>query len=147
MASSSNQSMRLNNSGSSFFNSLGANPSLTIQVSPFLIMKLITFLNDEIFQSISSQRSQSSSGGGPPNISITPLSNRPTTTGGKPSTAIPPVSAMRGNNKVKRDIVICEICDGYIKDLEQLKNHMQWIHKVVQFLFRAIRQKNDFHNF
>lgn len=26
--------------------------------------------------------------------------------------------------------VICEICDGYIKDLEQLKTHMQWIHKV-----------------
>ncbi|CAG0895813.1 unnamed protein product [Darwinula stevensoni] len=26
--------------------------------------------------------------------------------------------------------VICEICDGYIKDLEQLRNHMQWIHKV-----------------
>ena len=27
--------------------------------------------------------------------------------------------------------VICEICDGYIKDLEQLRTHMQWIHKVV----------------
>lgn len=26
--------------------------------------------------------------------------------------------------------VICEICDGYIKDLNQLKSHMQWIHKV-----------------
>lgn len=26
--------------------------------------------------------------------------------------------------------VICEICDGYIKDLEQLRNHMQWMHKV-----------------
>ncbi len=26
--------------------------------------------------------------------------------------------------------VICEICDGYIKDLEQLRNHMLWIHKV-----------------
>ena len=25
---------------------------------------------------------------------------------------------------------VCEICDGYIKDLEQLKNHMNWIHKV-----------------
>ena len=27
--------------------------------------------------------------------------------------------------------VICEICDGYIKDLEQLRTHMQWIHKVL----------------
>lgn len=26
--------------------------------------------------------------------------------------------------------VICEICDGYIKDLDQLRNHMQWMHKV-----------------
>ena len=30
----------------------------------------------------------------------------------------------------KGNFVICEICDGYIKDLEQLRNHMQWIHKV-----------------
>lgn len=30
----------------------------------------------------------------------------------------------------KATFVICEICDGYIKDLEQLRNHMQWIHKV-----------------
>ncbi|XP_008483995.1 MOG interacting and ectopic P-granules protein 1-like, partial [Diaphorina citri] len=30
----------------------------------------------------------------------------------------------------KNTFVICEICDGYIKDLEQLRNHMQWIHKV-----------------
>lgn len=26
--------------------------------------------------------------------------------------------------------VMCEICDGYIKDLEQLRSHMHWIHKV-----------------
>lgn len=26
--------------------------------------------------------------------------------------------------------VICEICDGYLKDLEQLRTHMLWIHKV-----------------
>ena len=30
----------------------------------------------------------------------------------------------------KGTFVICEICDGYIKDLEQLRTHMQWIHKV-----------------
>jgi hypothetical protein len=30
----------------------------------------------------------------------------------------------------KPQFVICEICDGYIKDLDQLRNHMQWIHKV-----------------
>ena len=29
------------------------------------------------------------------------------------------------------NFVICEICDGYIKDLEQLRNHMQWIRKVI----------------
>lgn len=35
-----------------------------------------------------------------------------------------------GSNQGKSGFVICEICDGYIKDLEQLRNHMQWIHKV-----------------
>lgn len=28
------------------------------------------------------------------------------------------------------NLVVCEICDGYIKDLEQLRSHMQLIHKV-----------------
>jgi hypothetical protein len=39
----------------------------------------------------------------------------------------------QGANKIdagKGTFVICEICDGYIKDLEQLRTHMQWIHKV-----------------
>ncbi|KAI1297153.1 MOG interacting and ectopic P-granules protein 1 [Halotydeus destructor] len=36
-----------------------------------------------------------------------------------------------GNSAAKSGtFVICEICDGYIKDLEQLRTHMQWIHKV-----------------
>ncbi|KAJ6221035.1 hypothetical protein RDWZM_006847 [Blomia tropicalis] len=30
----------------------------------------------------------------------------------------------------KGSFVMCEICDGYIKDLEQLRTHMHWIHKV-----------------
>lgn len=30
----------------------------------------------------------------------------------------------------KSSFVICEICDGYIKDLDQLRSHMQLIHKV-----------------
>lgn len=34
------------------------------------------------------------------------------------------------NSTGKTSFVICEICDGYIKDLDQLRNHMQWIHKV-----------------
>lgn len=40
----------------------------------------------------------------------------------------PGQSPSGGNNKAQ--FVICEICDGYIKDLEQLRNHMQWMHKV-----------------
>lgn len=30
----------------------------------------------------------------------------------------------------QKSFVICEICDSYIKDLDQLRNHMQWMHKV-----------------
>lgn len=53
-----------------------------------------------------------------PKISITPLPRAP-----QPSS-----SQVAPNSKAT--FVICEICDGYIKDLEQLRNHMQWIHKV-----------------
>ncbi|XP_049879217.1 MOG interacting and ectopic P-granules protein 1-like [Pectinophora gossypiella] len=53
-----------------------------------------------------------------PKISITPLPRAPQ-----------PSSSHTVHNS-KATFVICEICDGYIKDLEQLRNHMQWIHKV-----------------
>ncbi|KAK1121454.1 hypothetical protein K0M31_010255 [Melipona bicolor] len=58
-----------------------------------------------------------------PSISITPL---PRTTS---QTSIPG-SGTSSKSGAKTTFVICEICDGYIKDLEQLRNHMQWIHKV-----------------
>ncbi|XP_011337590.1 uncharacterized protein LOC105279479 isoform X2 [Ooceraea biroi] len=58
-----------------------------------------------------------------PSISITPL---PRTTS---QTSIPG-SGSSSKSGGKNTFVICEICDGYIKDLEQLRNHMQWIHKV-----------------
>ncbi|EDW17733.2 uncharacterized protein LOC6581529 [Drosophila mojavensis] len=78
---------------------------------------------------------------GQPSISITPLprqtaagSNAAAASSSKaPATAAaagmkPGQSPSGGNNKAQ--FVICEICDGYIKDLEQLRNHMQWMHKV-----------------
>lgn len=58
-----------------------------------------------------------------PSISITPLPRSTTQT---PSLGSGTSSKSGGKNT----FVICEICDGYIKDLEQLRNHMQWIHKV-----------------
>ncbi|XP_063837971.1 MOG interacting and ectopic P-granules protein 1-like [Ostrinia nubilalis] len=56
-----------------------------------------------------------------PSISITPLPRQP-------PPQVVPQQAQSGQSK--GSFVICEICDGYIKDLEQLRNHMQWIHKV-----------------
>lgn len=52
-----------------------------------------------------------------------------------------------GANKVETGkggtFVICEICDGYIKDLEQLRTHMQWIHKVcLKIMFKIIPYVN-----
>lgn len=44
---------------------------------------------------------------------------------GTQATGANKVDAGRGGT-----FVICEICDGYIKDLDQLRTHMQWIHKV-----------------
>ncbi|XP_017136760.1 uncharacterized protein LOC108152153 isoform X2 [Drosophila miranda] len=74
---------------------------------------------------------------GQPSISITPLPRQSALVGGAaPSSSKVPQAAAgmkpgqtpTGNNKAQ--FVICEICDGYIKDLEQLRNHMQWMHKV-----------------
>ncbi|XP_075163961.1 zinc finger protein MEP-1 [Haematobia irritans] len=71
---------------------------------------------------------------GQPSISITPLPRQAAATGGQsPSTSkVPPPGMKPGQNPAggKAQFVICEICDGYIKDLEQLRNHMQWMHKV-----------------
>lgn len=65
----------------------------------------------------------SKSSGSTPSISITPLPRQQQQAGIKPGQ-----SPNAGGGKPQ--FVICEICDGYIKDLDQLRNHMQWIHKV-----------------
>ncbi|XP_013116432.2 uncharacterized protein LOC106093817 [Stomoxys calcitrans] len=74
---------------------------------------------------------------GQPSISITPLPRQAAAPGAAvgqaPSTSkVPPPGMKPGQNPAggKAQFVICEICDGYIKDLEQLRNHMQWMHKV-----------------
>lgn len=73
-----------------------------------------------------------------PSISITPLPRQ----SAPPSMAVAGALAKLqvassstvkpGQNPAggKTAFVVCEICDGYIKDLDQLRNHMQWIHKV-----------------
>jgi len=67
-----------------------------------------------------------------PSISITPLPGRGSPGGkaGSPNPTVKPGQPGAGQGGGKGNFVICEICDGYIKDLEQLRNHMQWIHKV-----------------
>lgn len=84
-----------------------------------------------------------------PSISITPLPRSSTSTvTNKPSLSVSPVTPAAtnttvtvGNNTVaakagqpatpgQKGGVVCEICDSTIKDLEQLRHHMQWIHKV-----------------
>ena len=66
-----------------------------------------------------------------PSISITPLprqSSSSLTVNKVPQAGIKPGQSPNANSKAQ--FVICEIFDGYIKDLDQLRNHMQWIHKV-----------------
>jgi len=71
-----------------------------------------------------------------PSISITPLPGRNNpgqkSKGASPSPSTPTIKPGQpgAGQGGKGNFVICEICDGYIKDLEQLRNHMQWIHKV-----------------
>lgn len=93
---------------------------------------------------IQSPGSQKSSKSQQPSISITPLprqsgtvaaaaamqaasSGRGTAGGGGGNNMKPGQSPAGGS---KASFVICEICDGYIKDLDQLRNHMQGMHKV-----------------
>lgn len=71
----------------------------------------------------SSSSSKSKTSGSTPSISITPLPRQQSQAGIKPGQS-------PNSSGSKPQFVICEICDGYIKDLDQLRNHMQWIHKV-----------------
>lgn len=40
----------------------------------------------------------------------------------------PPSQVVKGASG--NTFVVCEICDSYIKDLEELRTHMNWVHKV-----------------
>ncbi|XP_068218688.1 MOG interacting and ectopic P-granules protein 1 isoform X2 [Palaemon carinicauda] len=60
-----------------------------------------------------------------PSISITPLPR-----GGQQPQNVTKGTTPTRDASGKPSFVICEICDGYIKDLEQLRNHMNLIHKV-----------------
>lgn len=40
----------------------------------------------------------------------------------------PPSQVVKGSSG--NTFVMCEICDSYIKDLEELRTHMNWVHKV-----------------
>lgn len=75
-------------------------------------------------QMSNSSSSKSKSSGSTPSISITPLPRQQQQQAG-----IKPGQSPNASGG-KPQFVICEICDGYIKDLDQLRNHMQWIHKV-----------------
>eukprot|EP00088_Acartia_fossae_P070019 TRINITY_DN926_c0_g1_i11.p1 TRINITY_DN926_c0_g1~~TRINITY_DN926_c0_g1_i11.p1 ORF type:complete len:1241 (-),score=505.09 TRINITY_DN926_c0_g1_i11:1178-4900(-) len=76
--------------------------------------------------------------GNAPSISITALPGRNSpaanaaaaAANAKKASPSPMMKPGQPGGQGKGNFVICEICDGYIKDLEQLRNHMQWIHKV-----------------
>ncbi|XP_076685425.1 zinc finger protein MEP-1 isoform X4 [Andrena cerasifolii] len=92
--------------------------------SGLLVPTSYQFGSNQIFQNTtSSSKNPTAKLLSQPSISITPL---PRTT----SQSSIPGSGTSSKSGGKTTFVICEICDGYIKDLEQLRNHMQWIHKV-----------------
>ncbi|CAN7992421.1 unnamed protein product [Ixodes hexagonus] len=64
---------------------------------------------------------------GPPNGGANRLTPRAPTVVPGQRARTPVILESSGSGQA---FVICEICDGYIKDLEQLRTHMQWIHKV-----------------
>ncbi|GIY16828.1 MOG interacting and ectopic P-granules protein 1 [Caerostris extrusa] len=70
---------------------------------------------------------QQNSSKGMPNVTITPL---PKLQGPYPVPMAKPSTASGSTSMQSNSLVVCEICDGYIKDLDQLRTHMQLIHKV-----------------
>lgn len=94
------------------------NPAAAAASSSFL-----SSLSNAASPSPSSSSSKSKTSGSTPSISITPLPRQQQQAGIKPGQS-------PNSSGGKPQFVICEICDGYIKDLDQLRNHMQWIHKV-----------------
>ncbi|GLV33987.1 MEP-1 [Carabus blaptoides fortunei] len=94
-----------------------------------LVPTAYQFSGNQIFQNSSGTKSSAGKVVQQPSISITPLPRQPASSSSaannKSST-----SSSATEPSSKATFVICEICDGYIKDLEQLRNHMQWIHKV-----------------
>ncbi|CAL1299580.1 unnamed protein product [Larinioides sclopetarius] len=70
---------------------------------------------------------QQTSSKGMPSVTITPL---PKLQGPYPVPMAKPATASGSASMQSNSLVVCEICDGYIKDLEQLRTHMQLIHKV-----------------
>lgn len=64
---------------------------------------------------------------GMPSVTITPL---PKLQGPYPVPMAKPAQSSGNTSIHSNSLVVCEICDGYIKDLEQLRTHMQLIHKV-----------------
>jgi len=97
--------------------------------------QMLAALNSQGLSVYGTGKNSPGSKSGSPSISITPLPGRNNPAGvgvakkgGSPSPSVKP--GQPGAGQGKGNFVICEICDGYIKDLEQLRNHMQWIHKV-----------------
>ncbi|XP_015907722.1 MOG interacting and ectopic P-granules protein 1 [Parasteatoda tepidariorum] len=60
----------------------------------------------------------------PANLNVRPL--RPAVPFQRLST--PPSQVVKGSSG--NTFVVCEICDSYVKDLEELRTHMNWVHKV-----------------
>ncbi|XP_059613277.1 uncharacterized protein LOC132259594 [Phlebotomus argentipes] len=98
--------------------------------------------NASMMQQVASATSKTKSMQQQPSISITPLPRQGSTTmtpAALQAAAAAAAASTAKNLKPgqhpgasggKSTFVICEICDGYIKDLDQLRSHMQWIHKV-----------------
>lgn len=104
-------------------------------MSPSLMQQQVAAAQQQMNAMYQSVGNKGGAGKSPqqPSISITPLprggSQQPGSAKSSGSGAGASATPTRDASG-KPSFVICEICDGYIKDLEQLRNHMNLIHKV-----------------
>lgn len=104
-------------------------------------MKVSFIIINILLQSAQNSK-RHSTGSQQPSISITPLPRHSNSPAASTSNSLGtnlkmlPAGLKPGQSPAAgAKFVICEICDGYIKDLEQLRNHMQWMHKVKVGIF------------
>ncbi|KAG1656839.1 MOG interacting and ectopic P-granules protein 1 [Nymphon striatum] len=120
-------------------NQFKSKSSLSLQnstLSPYNKSPITIIKNDSPASSRPIQMQTTKNVSQKPSITLTPVNpsqsnqSKPVGTTKLTSNGLQSITVPFKGGKGSHTFVICEICDGYIRDLDQLRAHMQWMHKV-----------------